>query len=126
MSQGKGFFEELTNPADGGKMLKAVFDHIRNYMMCGALMGLGVFIFKHGSMMTQIREIGWVTGPVIFLIGLILYPVNFVVFVRYLDEKKILKNTIFANFLFALVMFFVVIVVGDITHAILFQAIGGM
>tara|TARA_E500000305_G_C3851542_1_gene156348 strand:+ start:83 stop:463 length:381 start_codon:yes stop_codon:yes gene_type:complete len=126
MSNVFGFLDYITDPADGGKNIKKVIDHVRNYMISGAVMGLGVLVIRHGSAMTNSQEIGWVTGPIILSIGFLLYSINFIVFVRCMVSKEFSKNKKISMIIYMLIAIVMVFVMSDITYSVLYQALSRM
>ncbi|WP_430472798.1 hypothetical protein ACQ0MK_11975 [Thalassospira lucentensis] len=123
MSEKNEFVEAITDPKEGGKNIKLIFDHIRNYAIASSVMLAGAYTLKNGSASIGLPYIGWITGSMLVLSGFLLYAFNFIVVVRLLAGKKFSGNRFISFSIYLLFALCLCFAAGDFTFAILLQAL---
>lgn len=57
--------------------LKYIFDHFRNYLICGALFYAGTVLLNRGAMIGKIPYFGFVAGWLFQVLAFVLFSLNF-------------------------------------------------
>ena len=70
------FFEKINSAIDKG-LTKAIFDHVRNYLMCAFLFAAGSYGMQNQSELFLSEYIGPSTGIALFILAGLLALLNF-------------------------------------------------
>lgn len=123
MSEKKDFWGELTNPADGGKNLKAVFDYVRNYSIIGAIAAAGAYVINTSSTGTLWDLTGKIHGGMLLVLAWILFSLNFTMFVRAIATFKFSRNKYVSYALYLLVGYLAFFLMGELTLSVFDKAL---
>ncbi|MDP2698696.1 hypothetical protein [Thalassospira sp.] len=121
MSENKGshgklldFLDFVSDPKDGGKNIKLIFDHIRNYLIAASVMAAGLYILKYGSKFIILPYVGMVTGILLSISGFTLYVMNLVVALKILSKTNFSKNRYLSYTISIFMSMSLLISVGDL------------
>jgi hypothetical protein len=56
--------------------LKFLFDHIRNYLICGTILASGLYVIRNGTVLIPFEWAKWIEGGLLIAIFILLMALN--------------------------------------------------